>query len=75
MEFGECVWYLKPKSKGKHKAENRWENGVWLGVRDESGEYIIGTEGGTIKVRTVRRKASIEDRWNWEEFNKIKGTP
>ena len=27
-EFGECVWYLKPGSKGKHKMDSRWGNGV-----------------------------------------------
>ena len=75
MEFGECIWYLKPKSRGKMKAENKWRGGVWLGIREESGEYIIGTEKGTIKVRTVRRKGSEEDRWNWDEFTKIQGTP
>ena len=69
------MWYLKPKSRGKMKAENRWNNGVWLGIREESGEYIIGTEKGSIKVRTARRKGSEEDRWNWEEFTKIQGTP
>ena len=37
VKFGEGVWYLKPKSKGKNKAECRWEDGVYLGVRDESG--------------------------------------
>ena len=30
VEFGECVWYLKPKCKGKNKAKDRWDNGVWL---------------------------------------------
>ena len=23
----------------------------------------------------MRRKGSEEDRWNWDEFNKIRGTP
>ena len=75
VKFGECIWYLKPKSKGKAKAECRWENGVFLGIRDESGEYIVGAPGGAIKVRSIRRKGSEEERWNWEEFNGIKGTP
>ena len=75
VEFGECIWHLKPNSKGKMKAENRWSNGVWLGSGDESGDHIIGTEKGTIKVRTVRRKGSEEDRWNSEEFTKLQGTP
>ena len=38
MEFGECVWYYKPGIKGKSKLEPRYENGVWLGMTDRSGE-------------------------------------
>ena len=28
-EFGENVWYLKPKPKGIEKIRCRWESGVW----------------------------------------------
>jgi len=75
VKFGECVWYMRPKSKGKAKAQSRWESGVWYGIRDESGEYIIGISRGVIKVRAVRRKGSEQERWNWEEFNEVKGSP
>ena len=40
-EFGECVWYLRPKSAGKDKLNTRWGEGVWLGVKEESGETLI----------------------------------
>ena len=75
MKFGECVWYLKPKSKGKAKAEYRWAEGIWLGVRDESGEHIIGTKQGVLKVRAVRGRGSHAERWNKEEFNEMRGLP
>ena len=26
-------------------------------------------------MRTVRRKGSTEDRWNWDEFSKLQGSP
>ena len=64
LKIGECVWSPRPKSKGKEKAEYRWLNGIWLGIREESGEYMVGTPEGIFKVRTVRRKASHEERWN-----------
>ena len=32
VDIGECVWYLKPKSKGKAKGRTRWESGIWLGI-------------------------------------------
>ena len=65
VKFGECVWLLKPLSKGKSKAQSRWKKGVWLGIREESGEYLVGNEEGVRKVRTVRRRGSHEDRWSW----------
>ena len=74
-EFGECVWYLRPKSKGIHKLKSRWETGVYLGIRDESTEIFIGTEQGVIKVRTIRRKGSEEERWNIVQVDRMKGTP
>ena len=74
-EFAECVFYLKPKSKGKDKLESRWGTGIWLGIREESGEIFIGTQKGVIKVRTVRRKGSDEERWNIKKLSEVRGTP
>ena len=75
VKIGECVWYMKPKSKHKKKGDYGWGNGIWLGVRDESGEYIIGTNRGVLKVRSVRRKGSHEDRWDVKQLDEMKGTP
>jgi hypothetical protein len=30
---------------------------------------------GVVKVMSIRRKGSEEDRWNWLEFTKLRGTP
>jgi len=73
--FGECVWYIKPKSKGKDKAYSRWDHGVWLGIREESGETLIGTKEGVIKVNCVRRHADEKAKWNLELFNGFKRLP
>ena len=43
-EFGECVMYLVEGTEGKDKFEDRWSSGVWYGIRDETGESIIGTK-------------------------------
>ena len=56
--------YLKAESVGKDKAESRWEEGIYVGIRDESGEMLIGTEKGIIKARSFRRYGREEDRWN-----------
>ena len=55
-EFSEAVWYRKPGMKGKTKFEPRWETGIWLGIRQESGEGSGGTSEGVIKIRSIRRK-------------------
>lgn len=73
--FSECVWSLKPKSKGKDKAYSRWDKGVWLGIREESGETFIGTKDGVIQVSCVRRHADETLKWNLELFNSSKGVP
>ena len=50
-EFAETIWYLNPGMKGRAKFEHRWETGIWLGTRQESGEIIVGTSEGVLKVR------------------------
>ena len=51
-EFGECVWYLRPRTKGAIGIKGRWSEGIWLGIREETGENMIGTREG------IRRKTS-----------------
>ena len=46
-----------------------------MGFRDESGEIFVGTDKGVIKARTVRRKGSVEQRWNGEILGQMVGTP
>ena len=74
-EFGKNIWYMEAGTKGKHKFDTRWKEGIWLGIRDESGEVIIGTSDGIIKCRSVRRKATEEERWNRIQIDEMKGTP
>lgn len=75
-EFGECLWSLKLQSVGVQKwTGSRWGSGVWLGLREESHEVLVGTTEGVIKVRTVRRKPTLGDRWNASVFNSLTGVP
>ena len=61
-EFGECIIYCKLGSKGVDKLDERWEEGIWLGAKDESDEILIGINKGVMKARSVRRKANFEER-------------
>ena len=50
------------------KLEPKFERGVWLGVCRRTSDAIIGTPDGTVRARTVKRKA-IEDAWKASFFN------
>ena len=67
--------YLKLRYRGKNKVRSRWSSGIWLGIREESGEVIVGTDKGVIKVRTIRRKGSDNERWDLVQLNEMRGTP
>jgi hypothetical protein len=54
---------------------SRWSSGLWLGIRDESGEAIIGTDEGVMKCRTIKRKGTKEERWDLGQVEKMKGVP
>ncbi len=60
--FGECIWWMRPESKGEQKLETRWEDGVYLGVVTESGEIIVGNHEGVVEVRTFSVRPQGE-RW------------
>ena len=54
--FGESVEFKKHVA---HKLESRWERGVFLGVRVESTEKIVGTPLGVCSaVRTETARGS-----------------
>ena len=74
-EFGEQIMYLRTGSVGRDKLQPRWELGTWLGVRDESGEIIVGTPVGVVKARDFKRLPSVEERWKSECVLGVQGSP
>ena len=74
MEFGEAIMFLRAKSVGRDKFDSRWEDGIWLGIREESGENIIGTKDGVLKARTIKRRPTKEERWGQELFDQFRGS-
>ena len=75
VEFGESVMYLKAGTRGVDKFAVRWEKGVWLGIRDETGEVIIGTNEGVVKARDMKIMPTQEERWHAEAILVFQGTP
>ena len=55
-EIGECIWFLRPESVGKDKLDTRWENGIFVGLREESGEIFVSNEQGVIKIRSYLQR-------------------
>ncbi len=61
--------------RGQDEFETRWQEGVWLAVRLESGEAIIGTSEGILKARDFRRKPECGGLWNKIDFDNFNGVP
>ena len=74
-EFGEQVLYLKMGTKGKNKLDSRWERGIWLGVKDSTGEIIVGTPEGVVKARDFKHLTTPSDRWSATAVSNLQGTP
>lgn len=74
-EFAECIFYKELKRKGKSSWEERWKEGIWLGIREESGEILVGTKQGVVKARSFERKSTEEERWNPEWLDGFIGVP
>ena len=53
--------------------EAKMKEGTFVGVLENSEEYVIMTSTGAVKARTIRRQIP-ERRWNKEAILKMKGT-
>ena len=68
-EFGEGVVYVKAESVGKDKYNSRWEEGVFVGIREGPGEIIIGND------RAFRRRGYDKERWSTDDVKRVGGVP
>ena len=69
--FAERIEYRR---RTRHKLESRWRPGIFLGVKRDTTEKIVGDEEGTYVVQSVRRVPK-EQQWDGELILKIRGTP
>ena len=75
IEFGEAVLWRKKRVGGAlGKLSSMWEDGVFLGVKGKTGEFIIGDEKGVWKTRTVQRKP-MEERWQADNARYVQWVP
>ena len=73
-EFGERVMWQPLDQLKAGSMEPRFLEGVWLGIRPQSSEVIVGTNKGVFKTRTFRRIPENE-RWSSESITNVTGTP
>ena len=75
MEFLERVlWKRKPVGGPLGKLSLLWREGVFLGVKGSTGEYIVGDERGVWRTRTIQRKP-VEERWQKSNLDLVVGVP
>ena len=64
LQFGERIQWrsnVPPKDR-RFKMDSAWKEGIFLGLRTVSGEYLVGSKEGVFRPRTVAR-VPIEKRW------------
>ena len=74
VEFGERVLYQPLNHKSLGSAQPRWAEGVYIGLKMNTGEKLIATTEGVCKARSIKRRPESE-RWDADEIMKVTGTP
>ena len=75
IEFGEGVlWKRKPVGGALGKLSVMWKEGVYLGVKGRTGEFVVGDEKGVWKTRTLQRTPAGR-RWDPKNAELIRGVP
>ena len=65
---------LKTERFKMDKVEPKMQERLWLGIRPRRDEAIIGTAGGVIQDRTIRRLPN-DQRWDQALINNLQRTP
>ena len=75
IEFGEGVrWRRRPIRGALGKLTVLWEEGVFLGVKGRTGEFIVGDSKGIWKTRTLQRTPA-GSRWEQKNAELVRGVP
>ena len=57
-----------------NKINSKWDYGIFVGVRQKSGEFWVANESGIHKARSVRRIA-VQDRWTQDSVKWVEYVP
>ena len=70
VPFGEKVLARTITTYPMNRMNTRYQNGIWLGVRNNSAECFIGNADGVFRAREIRR-LEPQDRWDIEAVNYV----
>ena len=75
MQFGErLLWRTNiPARDRRNRMDTQTSEGVYLGQRTVSGEYLVGSAEGVVRPRTVYR-APLGNRWK-DNLSPVTGLP
>ena len=69
--FGEAVGFRR---NTRSKLDSRWQSGVYLGIRLQSTEKIVGTSQGIFVVQSLKRKPEGQ-QWDSTLVAAVRGLP
>ncbi|CAE7420072.1 RE2, partial [Symbiodinium sp. CCMP2592] len=69
--FGEAVDFRR---NTRSKLDSRWQSGVYLGLRLQSTEKIVGTNQGIFVVQSIKRKPEGQ-QWDSDLVKAVRGLP
>ena len=74
VKVAEKLDFQELRTTGFANSEARFQEGIFLGVRDKSDECTVWTPQGLKRARTVRRKPE-DEKWDAEAVSQIDVTP
>ena len=74
LPWSEKVLFLE-QSKRKVQVEAKWHEGIFLGIKDESGIAVVGTPHGIVFFEKHSQSSTKEDSGDGMLLNSMRGAP
>ena len=56
VQLGENVWFQSPATITPSNTEQRFDEGIVVGIREASDEILVWNSKGIHRARTIRRR-------------------
>ena len=74
IEFGEKLLFKRRAGQKKEKMNERWQYGIFVGIRRRSNEPMIATKKGIVMARAVKR-IPMPRRWTVDTLEWVRHAP